>query len=248
MSLISTLAALNAGFWRVALPEPCALCGKNAARPLCERCITVFDAHREESARPVRCLRCAAAMPKTASICRSPICDHCQSWQPAFDAALALADYRPPVDALIIGLKFHARLPLAREFGWQLAEALAQRTLPSDALIVPIPLARERLVTRGFNQAWEIARVAAGRARLPADARCLQRVRHTASQSRLAREARQHNLCAVFTASDAVRGRAVVLVDDVMTTGATCHEAAAALKAAGARYVLAAAILRTPHG
>ncbi|GAB3625768.1 ComF family protein [Pandoraea terrae] len=247
MPLALSFTALTSGFLRIALPEHCAVCGVRADRQMCGVCAQVFDAGQPAADRPIRCLRCAAAMQTGAANCRTRVCDQCLAWSPAFDHSLALADYRPPLDRLMMRLKFHGRLPLAREFGLRLADALGERGIADDTLLVPVPLARERLVTRGFNQAWEIARVAARRLQRPADAHCLRRVRETAQQSRLERAARQRNLRTVFAAGAAVRDRAVVLVDDVMTTGATCHEAADALKQAGAREVTAAVVLRTRH-
>ncbi|WP_174970871.1 ComF family protein [Pandoraea morbifera] len=146
----------------------------------------------------------------------------------------------------MIRLKYHGALPFAREFGHRLGDALVEPAGDEPPLVVPVPLAPSRLAARGFNQAWELARVAARRARLPASARALHRERTTAAQRRLSREARQCNLRNAFTASAQVRGRRVVLVDDVMTTGATCDAAAAALKLAGATHVRAAVALRTP--
>lgn len=171
---------------------------------------------------------------------------------------MALADYVAPLDALMIRLKYHGALPLAREFGERLGDALLPHcgrdrvrdgsdAGDSETLLVPVPLAPSRLAARGFNQAWELTRVAARRAQRPASAHWLRRERATASQRGLTRDVRQRNLRDAFVASDRVRGRRVVLIDDVMTTGATCHAAAQALKRAGATYVLAAVALRTPY-
>lgn len=145
----------------------------------------------------------------------------------------------------MIRLKYHGILPFAREFGERLGDALTARG-DATALLVPVPLAPSRLASRGFNQAWELARVASRRANLPASAHVLRRERTTAAQRRLSREARRRNLRGAFVASDHVRGRRIVLIDDVMTTGATCDAAATALKDAGAIHVLAAVVLRTP--
>ncbi|WP_174990393.1 ComF family protein [Pandoraea captiosa] len=172
---------------------------------------------------------------------------------PAFDATLTLADYVTPLDSLMIRLKYHGALPLAREFGERLGDAIASHhgddSAHADAtapLLVPVPLAPSRLASRGFNQAWELTRVASRRAHLPASASMLHRERTTAAQRRLSRDERRRNLRGVFVADARVRGRHVVLIDDVMTTGATCDAAAAALKRAGAAHVLAAVALRTP--
>ncbi|WP_374618873.1 ComF family protein [Pandoraea sp.] len=145
----------------------------------------------------------------------------------------------------MIRLKYHGALPFAREFGERLGDALAAYA-DEAPWVVPVPLARSRLASRGFNQAWELARVASRRAHLCASAYVLRRERTTTSQRRLSREARKRNLRDAFVASDCVRGRRIVLIDDVMTTGATCDAAAAALKRAGAAHVLAAVVLRTP--
>ncbi|UVA80016.1 ComF family protein [Pandoraea commovens] len=189
-----------------------------------------------------------------ATICRTPasaLCGQCLQDRPAFDATLTLADYVPPLDMLMIRLKYRGALPLAREFGERLGDALrdivpASRHRDAMPLVVPVPLAPSRLASRGFNQAWELARVAARRARLPASVGMLHRERTTPAQRRLSRDARQRNLRDVFVASERIEGRRVVLIDDVMTTGATCDAAAAALKRAGATHVLAAVVLRTP--
>lgn len=257
-----TSPRLASGLLRIALPDHCAVCGRRALRQICGDCEFAFDAAR--SGTRLRCHRCAIALPlptlvadgsvatttESATICRTTnnaLCGECLRHRPAFDAAMTLADYVPPLDTLMIRLKYHGALPFAREFGERLGDALAIRCRAHETpLVVPVPLAPSRLASRGFNQAWELARVASRRARLPASAYVLHRERTTAAQRRLSRDERQRNLRGVFVASDRVRGRHVVLVDDVMTTGATCDAAAAALKHAGAAHVLAAVVLRTP--
>ena len=115
-------------------------------------------------------------------------------------------------------------------------EAFAEQPLP-DAL-VPVPLHRRRLRERGYNQAREIAAPLARQLGVPLREGLLQRVRHTQPQSRLDADARQGNLDDAFavTASGQLPAH-VVLVDDVMTTGATLHAAAWALREAGVRRV-----------
>lgn len=244
----------------MALPDHCAICHRRAARQICADCAHAFDVARSDA--PLRCRQCAAALPslaistedtptldvKGATICRtsSPVvCGQCLRHRPAFDATLTLADYVAPLDMLMIRLKYHGALPFAREFGERLGDAL-KACGDVTPLLVPVPLAPSRLASRGFNQAWELARVASRRAHLPACVDALRRERTTAAQRRLSREERRRNLRGAFVASDRVRGRRIVLIDDVMTTGATCDAAAAALKHAGATHVLAAVVLRTP--
>jgi len=111
-----------------------------------------------------------------------------------------------------------------------------------------VPLAPQRLASRGFNQAWEIARPLARRLGVRADATLLTRRRDTAAQLTLDLPARQANLRDAFALARPMRldGLHIAVVDDVMTTGATLRAAAAVLKAHGARRVTALPALRTP--
>jgi ComF family protein len=146
---------------------------------------------------------------------------------------------------MVAALKFGGRLPLAEAFGRLLARAGAQLLRDADA-ICPVPLAFERQAERGFNQAQEIARRAAadcGR-RLRTD--ILLRVRHTSAQMDLAPAERRRNVRGAFVARGALEGMQLVVVDDVMTTGATLEEIAAALKRSGASRVSNLVIARTP--
>ena len=123
--------------------------------------------------------------------------------------------------------------------------------LDAQDWVVPLPLSAERLQTRGFNQAWELARALARhtQTRATPDARLLLRIRHTRPQSQLRREARLANVKGAFQVDPlraaALAGRRVVLVDDVMTSGASLFTAAQALRAAGAVHITAVVLART---
>lgn len=167
------------------------------------------------------------------------------------DATLTLGDYAEPFDRLILRLKFGARLPAAGWIATHLASKLATTArAPGELpdLLTPIPLASNRLTERGFNQAWEIARVMGRRLDLDASSLFLTRRRDTVSQRGLDRTARQANLRGAFgiASGASLAGRHVGLIDDVMTTGATLREAARTLKAHGAARVTALVALRTP--
>jgi len=176
-------------------------------------------------------------------------CADCIETPPAFDATFALGDYRAPLDLLARDLKFHARLALGKAFAERLAQAADDAPGPADRpdLIVPVPLARGRLISRGYNQAWQIARPLARALGVRADATLARRTHYTAPQSRLDRDTRRRNVERAFALTKPVRGLHVGVVDDVMTSGATLDALAHTLKAAGARRVTNFVALRTPQ-
>jgi ComF family protein len=228
-----------------ALPNLCALCGNLSHKTLCAGC----DAAYWNESR-LRCTVCAVPLPavRWAGHARYR-CADCIAEPPPFDATFALADYRAPLDTLAVGLKFRARLMLAREFAQRLAR-LAQDARQDESawpdVIAPVPLAAQRLTERGYNQAWQIAKPLARMLDVRSDATLLRRVIHTAPQSRLDLDARRQNVGRAFTVARAVRGMHVGIVDDVMTSGATLEALAHTLKAAGARRVTNFVALRTP--
>ncbi len=217
--------------------QRCAVCGIVPGAPLCDGCAADFFATDVP-----RCAQCALRLVQAGD---AVVCGHCLREPPRYDATFALADYAPPVDGMVVALKFGHRLELARVFGELLAGRMGER-LPRDALLAPVPLAFERHAERGFNQAREIARTVARRLALPLAAEALVRIKHGAPQEKLTLAARRRNVRGAFAARADVRGRTVVVVDDVMTSGATLDEVAAALKAAGALRVLNLVVARTP--
>ena len=175
-------------------------------------------------------------------------CEACIDAPPAFDVTLALADYRAPLDLLARGLKFRARLALGEEFARRLALAAQDHldTHGTPEIVVPVPLSRERLIERGYNQAWQIAWPLARRLGTHADATLIRRILHTAPQSKLDRETRRRNVGQAFALTRPLSGLHVGVVDDVMTSGATLDALAHTLKAAGAQRVTNFVALRTP--
>jgi len=171
------------------------------------------------------------------------ICGRCLTRPPHFAATYALADYAPPVDAMVAALKFHNRLDLGRAFGLLLAERVG--AWRGDAVIA-LPLALPRLRERGFNQSHEIARALAARLRRPLLRNALVRTRHCASQQGLPLAQRQVNVRGAFLAGPEAAGMHLLLVDDVLTSGSTLDEAAAALCRAGALSVINCVVARTP--
>ncbi len=144
---------------------------------------------------------------------------------------------------LLLRLKFASSLELAQGLGLLLAAHPGLEALGADVL-APVPLHSSRLEARGFNQALELARPLAKRLSLDSRPALLIRVRATPPQRGLSRRQRAGNLSYAFQASSAARGRHILLVDDIMTTGATLEAAAAALLDAGAAAVSVAVISR----
>lgn len=218
------------------LSRPCLLCGVHAGAPIvCAECGTDFL-----PAARARCARCALPLPAAAALC-----GRCVREAPHFDATLALADYAPPLDGVIVALKFGHRLELAAALGTLLA-ARARALDLNGTLLAPVPLAFERQSERGFNQALEIARAVACELNRPLAAGLLLRVKHAPPQEALDRAARRRNVRGAFAVAGAVAGRHVLVVDDVMTSGATLDEIARVLKAAGAARVTNLVVARTP--
>ena len=192
-----------------------------------------------------RCASCARPL-EAAALPLGYLCGDCRRRPTALDRLLAIWSYEPPLEQVIHALKF-GRLDF---LGGHLAEEIWHRLggeLRSAAVIVPVPLHWRRQMVRGYNQAERIARPLAKRLGRPLVA-ALRRTRSTSPQARLERSRRQANLRHALRCrrTAAIRGRSVLLVDDVTTTGATLEHAAAALRRAGAASVLALTVARTP--
>jgi ComF family protein len=169
-------------------------------------------------------------------------CAACQAAPPPFVAAAAPFRYAFPVDAAIKLLKFRRRLEYSTAFGALMAGMLA--TLPADIDgLLPVPLHWRRQAARGFNQADELCREVRWRSGL-AVIRGARRVRATPYQSGLERAARARNLKAAFAVQGNIAARHVLVIDDVITTGATCRELARELLLAGVARVSVLALAR----
>lgn len=221
------------------LPSQCAVCRSWPGDPLCEACVSRF-------AQPaLRCRTCA--MPLGAADTR---CGACIRDPPPLDACVAAVPYVYPWAGLIVRFKFQARPGHAELLAAVMRHApWVEPALERADKVLPMPLSAQRLRARGFNQALELARRLA-----PAktDATLLLRIRDTAPQSALNRAQRLRNVRHAFAVEPAraaeLSGQRLVLVDDVMTSGASLYAAAAALRQAGAAHVTALVLARADFG
>lgn len=228
------------------LPGMCALCGHVAGRALCDGCHRQFLERRRH-----RCAQCATALPAGAAN-TGMICGECLRQPPAFDATIVAVDYAPPMDQLILALKFGGRLSMAPLFAGMLQKAVtAGGPFALPALLTAVPLGRTRLMERGFNQALEIARPLSRSLGIALDARLVARFRDTQAQALLHPDERRKNMRGAFIIPGAsiekVRGAHIGLVDDVVTTGETLNELAATLKRFGAARVTNFVFAKTPQ-
>ena len=219
-------------------PGNCLLCAARtpAGKDICPECEESLP--RLQSA----CPRCAA--PGAVMETSDSVCGECQKDAPAYRFTHAAFRYAPPVDKLIQGLKYHARLELSRLLGGYLARHLMGLAGQRPDVIVPVPLHPSRLRSRGFNQSLELARFVSAALELPIDAFNARRIRATTPQTELPRAQRRRNVLGAFDAGATFAGRAVAIVDDVMTSGNTVQSLAQSLLKAGAREVRVWAVAR----
>ena len=216
-------------------PSQCRLCLAPAKdqTDLCKGCL------RELPWSISTCSRCALPIPEGAEV---DICARCQQAPPPLDRCDALFHYQAPVDGWIQQLKFHEDLSAAQLLGELLASKI--RLPPEDFYLLPVPLHKKRLRQRGFNQALEISRPLLQSGIKPLTIK-VRRKNITAAQSSLKREARKKNLHGAFSVQGTLDQKSVLIIDDVMTTGATLNELALQLRYAGAKRIYAWVVART---
>ena len=252
--VIAAPRALLQSIFSVLFPSDCKLCSSpllNISRlPVCPECL--------DAIRPLRapqCVICGDRLHSAQLLRGDGQCANCRESAPDFERAVSFGEYQDELRGLIHLLKYERVTPARGPLGRMLAEAISD-LLPGCGqekfLLVPVPLHRNRRRARGFNQAELLARAALKR--LPRELEfatgVLIRKRETISQVGLSREERIENMRGAFRVIDAdrVRGRSVIVVDDVMTTGTTVSECARVLKKAGAEKVWAATVARAFHG
>jgi len=215
-------------------PTRCAGCGAGACQPLCPRC----NASLPLISGPA-CSRCGTPTPHEVDGCVE-----CLGRMGRLDAAVALASYEEPLRSVIHKLKYGNGWRLAPLLGAMAATRLAPSLLSPRPLLTFVPMHPRKRRMRGYDHAEKLAG-GVGKALGLEPVPLLERVRPASPQVSLGREERQRNVRGSFRpTAERLHGEEVVLVDDVLTTGCTVVECAAALKAIGAGRVIACVLAR----
>ncbi|HEY1939710.1 MAG TPA: ComF family protein [Candidatus Angelobacter sp.] len=178
-----------------------------------------------------------------------PLCGLCRRAAPYFRRAVAYGPYEGVLRELVHLFKYQGIKPAGKLLGNLLYQSASTMSLPESLIVVPVPLWLGKRQTRGFNQAEAIARTFMSfqhSSSIQLETAVLVRTRDTASQTGLTRHQRRANVRGAFAVvrQDKVKGRSVLIVDDVMTTGTTAGECARVLRRAGAKEVFVATVAR----
>jgi ComF family protein len=234
---------LAQGLLHLLYPSACIVCEKPLppqAGPFCAGCHGAVTSDPHDT-----CPRCAGTVGPYSHLADG--CPLCRGLTFHFERAVRLGLYEDEgvLHDVILRMKHSSGEGLAELIGelWAAHSETVLRSLAAD-VVVPVPLHWRRRWWRGYNQSESLARGIAARLGLPCRPGWLRRVRHTPILPGLSPAARLENVRGAFRARGELSGRAVLLVDDVMTTGSTASEAARALRAAGAGRVVVAVLAR----
>jgi ComF family protein len=230
--LIDSLASLF-------FPATCALC-QNIVESVSSGVICQACWQKVRRFEGVVCARCGYGFPSRNIELAVPLCGGCRRGFFLFDFARAYSQFEDPFKEIIHQFKYRSHRSLARPLSELLFSAYQSHWEDcSSDLIVPVPLHKSRERARGFNQAFELSKPLGKLAHIPVRSNLLLRVRPTKVQAGLSRRERRLNVTGAFELSrdGTVEDQAVLLVDDVFTTGATLNECAKILRRNGARRV-----------
>lgn len=240
--MLSFLRAELRGLFDLLLPPCCPLCGamlKNGvADTFCPACLEAFVPLDSAC-----CPRCALPYPLPSG--SNHLCEACLRHEPPFLWTRCLGLYEAKLREAVHAFKFQGKVHFDRPLGRLLAarlESVCQNYRPD--LLIAVPMHRQRLRARTYNQSLLLARELGRLWRLPVPARLLRRIRPTIPQQGLSGDDRRRNLKGAFALTRKLAGQRVLLIDDVLTTGATARECAATLLAGGASSVAVAVLAR----
>ena len=231
---------------RHALQVECLLCqgASNDSLVLCHACIALLKSHHAP------CSMCALPL-KGRSIFNSnqqesnTLCGDCLKDPKPYQSTCAPLLYQYPVNTLIKLFKVKGQRQLTHFWVNQILAGIDTRSLVPETLVVPIPSNRNSLAQKGFSHAHLLATEIAERLQYPLKTSLICTRPHT-NQKILDKAARKRNLKGLYHAPETLKGKSILLVDDVITTGATVVSASLALREAGAEHIDVCAIARTP--
>lgn len=224
---------VDGGWWFKALeyilPPRCVLCGLPSG-PVC-----ICSACKADlPCQGPHCLRCGIPVGSA----RDKICGRCIQKAPPFFRTISPVQYEFPANRLVQAFKFKRQLAAGRVLSHLICEHVIRHNIDLPDMLIPVPLHNRRLMSRGFNQAYELAHYAGRVLEIPLLSSALRRHRNTEAQSGLTRKQRRKNVRGAFYWHASVNPAChIALIDDVMTTGTTISECARVLKKAGAKRV-----------
>jgi len=244
----SAVKAASSSLFSILFPSDCRICGAPltniASVPVCEAClgkIVPLDG--------LLCRICGEKLFHSGESEDGALCGVCRRAEPRFRRAVAYGAYEGALRDLIHLFKYKGIRPAGKLLGDLLNQTVRAMALPETLIVVPVPLWSGKRNARGFNQAEAIARTFMGFqtcSSIQLDTGVLVRTRETASQTGLTRHQRRANVRGAFAVvrPERVKGRSILIVDDVLTTGTTAGECARVLRRAGAKEVFVATVAR----
>jgi len=227
------------------LPTSCIGCQEFQAATICQKC-----RKRLKDSQVNRCPQCAlpTELQKQNSRCLA-----CLKKQPSFDATLCLDSYGGFLTEAIHHYKYQHQIAIAHGLldAWLAIHSTKPNQSPSIDWILPIPMSQEKLHQRGFNQSWELCKLFSKKLKIKSNWKVLNRIHIDGDQVSASKQERAQRLNNVFSINpkqrSLIKNKKIVLIDDVMTTGATLNVVAQLLKDFGAQSVHNWVILRTPE-
>jgi ComF family protein len=223
-------------------PESCKICQKPLENDdifVCAECFQKLPFMK------IYCKRCGNPLEESLInyLPNRPItyCSYCETKKLYFDEAFVAFAYKPPISEWIKEVKFGKDFSLGYKLGILLRKTLKDQ-IPKVDLIIPLPLSLKRLRERGFNQSFLLTW---GFLEKKPSHKFLKRIIHTKVQTELSQKERWENVKNAFLATNEVKEKSVLIIDDVMTTGATLNEASKALKNKGANKVYVMVLARS---
>jgi ComF family protein len=248
LTLKKNLLETKEGLLALIFPRLCGFCDAPEADPATALCPECYDA-----LRPVEhpfCYQCGLPFPGVSPT-GAPLCGKCLTTPPPYARARYGFRYDGGVREALVRFKYSGRLHLSRPLAALLVEAFGRHFHPEEFdLMLPVPLHRSRLLKRGFNQSLILAERVSQATGVPVDRTSFRKVRDTPPQVGLPRSERLRNIHQSFRVlrASAVRGKSVLVIDDVATTGSTIGEAAQTIMASGAKRVEALVLALRSRG